>query len=363
MVKGIRVPVKLLIVLVKELPNIAVSQDIGGREDMNLTYGIIVVAKKVKQEKDAKNAFIGDHHYQHQFILGDKDKRKKAAKKSLTTWLRLKYWGPTTHIISTFCLATYEKELEEMKNMSRQEFVANLRRKSSGFSRGASMYRGVTRPVTQGIGSSSFCKTDMDMTEFNGFLAGTISMGGGKLGLEELQAIRICNLLLLAGFVDPKSHVAKVRPIDFQEDAKRAYQTTLEDVKSAYPNVEEANLPYLLHRSCVSTHVACRWLWDKDKDMDKDEGELEYKGRCSLLGFQLAERDIIVDYREKSYHKILKRLRRRQFADIKDDTSSLDSSDDEDSPRTLNFRAPLLCLCNPAYDVDDDDEIVYKSKK
>uniref|UniRef100_A0ACD5X009 Uncharacterized protein n=1 Tax=Avena sativa TaxID=4498 RepID=A0ACD5X009_AVESA len=32
-----------------------------------------------------------------------------------------------------------------MQNMSRQELVASLRRKSSGFSRGASMYRGVTR--------------------------------------------------------------------------------------------------------------------------------------------------------------------------------------------------------------------------
>jgi hypothetical protein len=32
-----------------------------------------------------------------------------------------------------------------MKNMTRQEFVASLRRKSSGFSRGASIYRGVTR--------------------------------------------------------------------------------------------------------------------------------------------------------------------------------------------------------------------------
>ncbi|RDX90868.1 AP2-like ethylene-responsive transcription factor AIL1, partial [Mucuna pruriens] len=64
-------------------------------------------------------------------------------------------------------LSTYEKELEEMKHMTRQEFVANLRskfslspsystwkessflfpsaRKSSGFSRGASVYRGVTR--------------------------------------------------------------------------------------------------------------------------------------------------------------------------------------------------------------------------
>ncbi|KAG6383266.1 hypothetical protein SASPL_156989 [Salvia splendens] len=42
-------------------------------------------------------------------------------------------------------LSDYERELEDMKSMTRQEFVAHLRRKSSGFSRGASMYRGVTR--------------------------------------------------------------------------------------------------------------------------------------------------------------------------------------------------------------------------
>ncbi|GMH13652.1 hypothetical protein Nepgr_015493 [Nepenthes gracilis] len=55
----------------------------------------------------------------------------------------LKYWGPSTHI--NFSLENYKEELEEMKNMTRQEYVAHLRRKSSGFSRGASIYRGVTR--------------------------------------------------------------------------------------------------------------------------------------------------------------------------------------------------------------------------
>lgn len=86
-----------------------------------------------------------------------------------------------THVFAQ--VSNYEKELEEMKNMTRQEFVASLRRlgqgkltglqshactlilylhaayvhthilrfvyfwyrKSSGFSRGASIYRGVTR--------------------------------------------------------------------------------------------------------------------------------------------------------------------------------------------------------------------------
>ncbi|CAL9073249.1 unnamed protein product [Musa textilis] len=72
---------------------------------------------------------------------GGYDKEEKAAR--AYDLAALKYWGPTTH--TNFPLSTYEKELEEMKNMSRQEFVANLRRKSSGFSRGASVYRGVTR--------------------------------------------------------------------------------------------------------------------------------------------------------------------------------------------------------------------------
>ncbi|KAG6780547.1 hypothetical protein POTOM_013409 [Populus tomentosa] len=72
---------------------------------------------------------------------GGYDKEEKAAR--AYDLAALKYWGPTTHI--NFPLNTYEKELEEMKHMTRQEFVASLRRRSSGFSRGASMYRGVTR--------------------------------------------------------------------------------------------------------------------------------------------------------------------------------------------------------------------------
>ncbi|KAJ9564181.1 hypothetical protein OSB04_000147 [Centaurea solstitialis] len=38
----------------------------------------------------------------------------------------LKYWGPATHI--NFPLENYEQEVVEMKNMSRQEYVAHLRR-------------------------------------------------------------------------------------------------------------------------------------------------------------------------------------------------------------------------------------------
>ncbi|KAI5428386.1 hypothetical protein KIW84_033393 [Lathyrus oleraceus] len=72
---------------------------------------------------------------------GGYDKEEKAAR--AYDLAALKYWGATT--TTNFPISHYEKELEEMKHMTRQEYVASLRRKSSGFSRGASIYRGVTR--------------------------------------------------------------------------------------------------------------------------------------------------------------------------------------------------------------------------
>ncbi|KAF5735524.1 hypothetical protein HS088_TW15G01031 [Tripterygium wilfordii] len=55
----------------------------------------------------------------------------------------LKYWGTTT--FSNFPITDYEKEIEIMQTVSKEEYLATLRRKSSGFSRGVSKYRGVAR--------------------------------------------------------------------------------------------------------------------------------------------------------------------------------------------------------------------------
>ncbi|KAL1354580.1 AP2-like ethylene-responsive transcription factor ANT isoform X1 [Arachis hypogaea] len=75
-----------------------------------------------------------------QVYLGGYDMEEKAAR--AYDLAALKYWGPSTH--TNFPLENYQNELLQMKNMTRQEYVAHLRRKSSGFSRGASIYRGVT---------------------------------------------------------------------------------------------------------------------------------------------------------------------------------------------------------------------------
>ncbi|KAH6801751.1 Integrase-type DNA-binding superfamily protein [Perilla frutescens var. frutescens] len=55
----------------------------------------------------------------------------------------LKYWGTST--FSNFPKADYEKEIQIMQNVTKEEYLATLRRKSSGFSRGVSKYRGVAR--------------------------------------------------------------------------------------------------------------------------------------------------------------------------------------------------------------------------
>ncbi|CAA0816496.1 AP2-like ethylene-responsive transcription factor [Striga hermonthica] len=55
----------------------------------------------------------------------------------------LKYWGQET--ITNFPLTSYGKELVEMDGQSKEEYIGSLRRKSSGFSRGVSKYRGVAR--------------------------------------------------------------------------------------------------------------------------------------------------------------------------------------------------------------------------
>ncbi|KAF7809169.1 AP2-like ethylene-responsive transcription factor [Senna tora] len=55
----------------------------------------------------------------------------------------LKYWGITT--FTNFPVSDYETEIEIMKSVTKEEYLASLRRRSSGFSRGVSKYRGVAR--------------------------------------------------------------------------------------------------------------------------------------------------------------------------------------------------------------------------
>ncbi|OVA12610.1 Nucleoside phosphatase GDA1/CD39 [Macleaya cordata] len=75
---------------------------------------------------------------------------------------------------------------------------------------------------------------------------GGIWNGGGGEGQKNLfVASFFFDRAAEAGFANPNLPTAKVRPVDFEEAAKRACGTNLKDAKTTYPRVEEDNLPYI----------------------------------------------------------------------------------------------------------------------
>ncbi|KAK8961147.1 AP2-like ethylene-responsive transcription factor BBM2 [Platanthera guangdongensis] len=100
----------------------AEERDKAGREDKGL-FQLLLMVTRVSNKVFRRPLFLN---------AGGYDKEDKAAR--AYDLAALKYWGATT--TTNFPVNNYEKELEEMKNMTRQEYVASLRRKSSGFSRG-----------------------------------------------------------------------------------------------------------------------------------------------------------------------------------------------------------------------------------
>lgn len=87
-------------------------------------------------------------------------------------------------------LSTYAKEYEEMQMVSKEEYLASLRRRSSGFSRGVSKYRGVARYERSDPPPDLGFSNEGILTHFRTF-AGIITTDDGRRGSVESLEINI----------------------------------------------------------------------------------------------------------------------------------------------------------------------------
>uniref|UniRef100_A0A0A9GZC7 Apyrase n=1 Tax=Arundo donax TaxID=35708 RepID=A0A0A9GZC7_ARUDO len=75
---------------------------------------------------------------------------------------------------------------------------------------------------------------------------GGVWNGGGGDGQKNLfVASFFFDRAAEAGFVNPKAAVAKVKPSDFEEAARRVCKLNVKDAQATYPDVAEENIPYL----------------------------------------------------------------------------------------------------------------------
>ncbi|KAL3616775.1 hypothetical protein CASFOL_039169 [Castilleja foliolosa] len=113
-----------------------------------------------------------------QVYLGAYDDEEAAAR--AYDLAALKYWGPGTLI--NFPVTDYTRDLEEMQNVSREDYLASLRRKSSGFSRGIAKYRPLSSRWDLQAGRAP--STDHIYSEFYGDEMATGSEYAGGYSVE-----------------------------------------------------------------------------------------------------------------------------------------------------------------------------------
>ncbi|XP_042382966.1 AP2-like ethylene-responsive transcription factor CRL5 [Zingiber officinale] len=168
-----------------------------------------------------------------QVYLGGYDMEEKAAR--AYDLAALKYWGTCTHI--NFPLEDYHAEIEEMKNMSRQEYVAHLRRKSSGFSRGASIYRGVTRHHQHGRWQARIGRVSGNKDLY----LGTFSTQEEAAEAYDIAAIKFRGLNAVTNFDISRYDVEKIMASDTLLASELARRNKNVEAHGVAPSAQNGN--------------------------------------------------------------------------------------------------------------------------
>ncbi|KAH7511109.1 hypothetical protein JRO89_XSUnG0223500 [Xanthoceras sorbifolium] len=205
------------------------------------------------------------------------------------------------------------------------------------------------------------------------------------LGLKVID-ISAWNIVLSLSY-DETTHTGAFQLLQLQDDIRKQFKMDgsgpENDVESHIRLNKETLMSSLWKLNVVDIEVTlihvCQMVL-KENYVKREE----LKARAMAL-------KILGNIFQEKQAKNAETSKKKNAADTDDDGNSSDSSTEEESPRALSYRTPLLtqacfyaqthnqiaskvlcirflgigrlfrCLCNPAFDVDDD-EIVYRSK-
>ncbi|CAK8569790.1 unnamed protein product [Lathyrus sativus] len=251
----------------------------------------------------------------------------------------LKYWGPSTHI--NFPLENYRSELEEMNNMNRQEYVAHLRRKSSGFSRGASMYRGVTRHHQHGRWQARIGRVAGNRDLY----LGTFSTQEEAAESYDVAAIKFRGLNAVTNFEISRYNVEKIMSSNTLLSGEQAKRTTARindseepksEAKDCNNNVVSVSSPILNNQEVEAVN--------KNENNWNQSPQQESHTCDQKTDFSMSLQDIIgIDSVDDSSNKMI----RTHFSNSSSLVTSLSSSrecspDNKSNGPTMSFPKPPI---------------------
>ncbi|XP_030535564.1 AP2-like ethylene-responsive transcription factor At1g16060 [Rhodamnia argentea] len=186
------------------------------------------------QNKKGRQVYLGAYH----------DEEAAAHAYDLAA---LKYWGEGT--ILNFPPSTYEEELKEMEGQSREEYIGSLRRKSNGFSRGVSKYRGVARHHHNGRWEARIGRVFGNKYLY----LGTYATQEEAAIAYDMAAIEYRGLNAVTNF-DLSRYIKWLKPVTSDENNSNLSQTSLNPDLNPSPNFSLANssLPASSHQLGIS---------------------------------------------------------------------------------------------------------------